>query len=152
MGALVFSQAWAEAWSDEINTSEGYREAGARWLGPVGFLMEVDETVGVLEPQKVVLDLAQGRCIGARAGEAADLTAAAFVFAAPGRVWRRMLDEQFPPLYAVMTGKLRLVRGKLADLLPHTRGADELVAAARRLDAEFPPGWDSSPMPTGPPL
>ena len=43
---------------------------------------------------------------------------------------------------ALMRGKLKLEKGNLGSLLPHTSAAKELVVAAREIETDFPEGWN----------
>jgi putative sterol carrier protein len=69
------------------------------------------------------------------------VAAASYVVAAAPAVWREVLEGRIEPLFAVMSGKLKLVRGSIARLLPYVTAARELLAAARRVPTEFPGAW-----------
>ena len=51
---------------------------------------------------------------------------------------RQVLTGQTPPLMAIMTGKLRLTKGSIMELLPYVAAAKELVLAAATVESTFP--------------
>ena len=135
MPVPVFSDSWAVACAVVLNQNLAYREAAARWEGALLLHMIVDDGSG--ESRRVFLDLWHGECRLARAGSAGDEEAARYVLAGGELAWRQVLTGQTPPLMAIMTGKLRLAKGSIIDLLPYINAAKELVAAAA-IEAEFP--------------
>jgi hypothetical protein len=54
-----------------------------------------------------------------------------------------VLAGDIDPLFAIMGGRLQLRSGSLAGLMPHARGAKELVACAREVPTRFPEGWET---------
>jgi len=136
--AEVFSAAWGAAWRDEINQSRGYRRAGARWDDTVVFVMSPSPFADGVAERGVLLDLSLGHCRDARAASNGDLAAASFVIAADPDTWRRVLAGKLDIIMAIMQKRFTLRRGTMAELLPHASAAHELLAAARRVKAEFP--------------
>jgi putative sterol carrier protein len=104
--------------------------------------MTADPAEGVESDRAVWLDLFRGACQGARVATAEDLATAAFVIRGTPAVWRRMLEGNGDPLLALVSGKLKLVRGRLTQLMPYARAAQELVITARGQAARLPPGWE----------
>jgi len=125
-----------------LNESEGYREAGAGWVGPIVLTLDEDPARGVPEGRSVRLDLAGGSCRGAQATSNGDAVGEATVIAGSPVTWSRVLRGDVDPLFALMSGKLQLRSGSLAALMPHARSAKELVATARTVPTRFPDGWD----------
>jgi putative sterol carrier protein len=132
----VFSDDWATACADVINQSSAYRAAAATWEGALVLLMTPDRLPG--EERRVFLDLWHGDCRLARAAGLEDEASARYVLAGSESAWRLVLTGKVAPLLAIMTGKLRLAKGSLAELIPYTGAAKELVAAASAIDAVFP--------------
>lgn len=137
----VFTAPWAEAWCAELNASEPYRKAAARWEGALVLVMTENPAMGVGKTRRLFLDLHHGSCRGARAATTDDAGSAPFVLEAPPAVWKRVLEGGLDPLLGLMTGKVRLARGSLAKLTPQVQAAKELVRSAGRLPTSFPPGW-----------
>jgi len=128
------SSEWTEGLVREINASDTYRRAGARWEGGVGLVVRGH---GEVAPAGVALDLAGGVC---RNGES-------FVGNAPEEMrlvlegeletWKDLLGGRIEPVSAVLRGKLRLTRGSLSELLPQAEAAKHLLLAARNLETAF---------------
>ena len=138
MPLLVFSDAWASACAEVINRSAAYRAAAATWEGAILLLMTPDKNAG--DERRVFLDLWHGDCRSARAASAADESTARYVLAGTESSWRLVLTGKIAPLLAIMTGKLKLAKGSIAELIPYTTAAKELVNAAAAIDATFPGG------------
>jgi putative sterol carrier protein len=130
----AFTDEWAQAWCRALNASPAYRTAAAVWEGAVGLLM----TRPGGERRAVLLDLWHGECRGARVVAPAELETARYVLEAPADTWREMLALRASPLVALMSGKLRLTRGNIAELLPYVNAAKELVTTATDIAAVFP--------------
>lgn len=132
---IAFTDAWATAWAEHLNASAAYREAAATWEG--GVVLEVAEGAG--EPEAAVyLDLWHGACRAGRVATAADHEAARYVLRGSRAAWQQVLAGKSQPIMAVMTGKLRLVRGDLAGLLPYAGAAKELLSTASAFETTFP--------------
>lgn len=138
----LFSSPWADAFGRRLDDNPRYRELAADWDGAVALAVEADADLGVPEDLTILLDLQGGRCRGARVVSSAP--DAAFVLTGPAAVWRRVLDQGLDPIFALMTGKLRLAKGSMAGLLPFAGAAKEIVATARALDAQPPTGWETA--------
>lgn len=132
----VFSGAWAAACADLLSRSTAYRAAATTWEGAILLLMLPDD--GTREERRVFLDLWHGDCRSARAAERSDEAFARYVLAGTESAWRLVLTGRAAPLLAIMTGKLKLTKGSLAELVPFAVAARELVAAAAAIDASFP--------------
>jgi putative sterol carrier protein len=139
--AELFGDEWARVFREEIAASEGYARAAKGWEGAMVFSLIADEAMGVLAERGVYLDLWHGVCRAARAASREDLDGASYVVAAAAAVWREVLEGRLEPLLGVMSGRLKLVRGSFARLLPYVTAAKELLAAAQRVPTEFPEGW-----------
>ena len=127
MDEYVFSDDWARAWQAEINANEVYREAAATWEDPVAFAVEGDGG------RAVFVDLWHGECREARSALAGDLDRAPYVISGDAGSWVDVLDGTLEPLNALVTGRLRLVKGSIGALAFHIRSARELVSSARRV-------------------
>jgi putative sterol carrier protein len=138
MSLPIFSDAWATACADQINRNVAYRAAATTWEGAILLLMMPDKGTG--DERRVFLDLWHGDCRLARAASQADESEARYVLAGTESSWRMVLTGKVAPLLAIITGKLKLTKGSLAELLPYTGAAKELVSAAAAIDATFPSG------------
>jgi putative sterol carrier protein len=134
----LFSEGWAKAMQDEINHSEAYRSASTRWTaGSLAFVMEAAPDHGFDAPRGVWFDLYRGICRSARAlaGQEA-MREAAFVIQGSYPAWMDVLSGSGAPLTMLTSGRLKLKKGALFGLLPHTRSAAELVHCAQRVPWE----------------
>jgi len=135
----LFTAPWAAAVCRELTASEIYRKAAATWEGAMGFELAQD---GAHAPGRaVVLELWHGECQGAREASPEELATLPFLIQGSPAAWHAVLVAGTDPIFALMSGKLRLARGSLSALIPYARAAQELVAAARRAPASLPPGW-----------
>ncbi|MFH1177856.1 MAG: Fis family transcriptional regulator [Acidobacteriota bacterium] len=137
MALAVFSQEWAEEWRERINSSRGFRRAGARWQDTVAFVMTAGESEATGSERTVFLDLANGECRAARAARPADLAGASFVAVSDPATWRAVLTGELDLVMAIMRGKFSLRRGTLAALLPHASAANELLDTAQLVETKF---------------
>jgi putative sterol carrier protein len=118
-----------------LNQREGYRAAAATWEGAILLVMLGD---GAGQERRVFLDLWHGDCRDARAAGPEDEAAARYVLTGTVAAWQQVLTSAVAPLVAIMTGKLRLSKGSLVELIPYVNAAKELVAAAALVQATFP--------------
>lgn len=134
----LFSERWAKAVQDEINHSDAYRNASTRWTaGSLAFIMEVSPDQGFDIPAAVWFDLYRGVCRSACALSAAEaLREASFVIQGTYPAWIEVLSGKSAPLVMLTNGRLKLKKGALLSLLPHTRSAAELVHCAQHVSWE----------------
>src|SRR5581483_2758363 len=60
MAYRAFSDEWAEAYRNEINSSEAYRQAGKGWRWKVGLVVEAEPDKNWPEAKGLVMDLFEG--------------------------------------------------------------------------------------------
>ncbi len=133
----VFSDLWARGWGEALATSEPYRKAAAAWEGSILFQMDADPSLGIPEERRIFLDLWHGDCRAARGATAADIEGADYIIRGKAAAWRRILDGKLEPMWALMSGKLRLARGSMARVVPFVKASKELLAAAQALPTSF---------------
>jgi putative sterol carrier protein len=141
MAAEIFTDDWADLWTESINANQDYRKAAKRWEGAIGLVMSPDPGMGIPEARIVIADLWHGECRGARAATPDELDDAPYSIEASPEVWKGVLAGETDPIVGLMGGKLKLVKGKLFKLLPYAKAAKELVASAIDVDTSFPDGW-----------
>lgn len=134
----VFTPDWVDAWAAELRASEAYRKAASTWEGSVVLEMTADSTMGLDEERKVFLDLWHGDCRDARLATEEDHAAAKIVLRATPEEWKRILEGKVEPLLSLMSGKLKLARGQLSDLMPYVEASRQLVVSATRVGSHFP--------------
>lgn len=139
MSIEVFTEEWGRACCRQLGASEEYRRAAGEWEHPVVLVMERDPALGVEEERALYFDLYRGECRGARTATEADLAEAPYVMRATPAAWRHVLAREVDPVTALMRGSLRLARGNLMAMARYAGAAKELVNAAARVEAEYPP-------------
>ena len=120
----LFSHAWQKALETALQSSVEYRNAARTWEGAL--ILTVGDVV------RLYLDLHHGDCREIR--EAASEDECRFELAAPREIWLDLLKNGKDPLYLVMRGKLQLVQGFKAQLLPYSKAAKLMLAAAQDLE------------------
>jgi putative sterol carrier protein len=124
----LFTETGAQRWGEQLQRSEEYRKSAATWEGGLILTLKAPQEQG--GDKAVFLDLWHGDCRQARLATEADREAAAFHIAAGFETWIQVLEGTIAPLNAIMRGKLKLEKGKLAALLPYAQAAKALVLAA----------------------
>ncbi|HVT61621.1 MAG TPA: SCP2 sterol-binding domain-containing protein [Thermoanaerobaculia bacterium] len=138
MARELFTLEWALAWRDQIGANGAYQAAARTWKWPLVLVMKADPGLGLPDERSIYLDLFQGECREARVATAADLEQAPFLLSADPRTWKQVLERRLEPIPGLMRGKLKLVKGSLAVLLPYVLAAKELVESATRIDTSYP--------------
>lgn len=132
----VFSNDWARACAHLLNSQDGYRAAAAGWEATI--VLTMSGLSGEENERRVFLDLHRGECREARAGTAEDEAAAKYVLSGSATAWQQVLMGTLAPLFAIMSGKLKITKGSLMELMPYVNAAKELVSAAALVPASFP--------------
>jgi len=140
MPAEIFTEEWARSWCREVHASEGFRRAAAGWEGSIVAVLEADPQGGIPADRQVFLELSGEGCRTGRPAAPADLESAVFVFSAPAGVWRSVLAGETEPVWALMSGAIRLAKGSVPQLTPFAGAARALFEAARGLPAARPAG------------
>ena len=128
----LFSQRWVDAWKDRINSSKSYARAAGDWSGSLGMLIDSDSNGD--DAPAILLELGDGGCSSARRVEPGGLESADYLLTAPEPTWMKLLDEGRDPVWALMSGKLKLTRGSMTGLMAFAGGAKELLGAARDIE------------------
>ena len=131
----VFTDSWTTRFREEINRSDSFRTHGASWEAPIALEMSFR---GSAKPRRVVLRLHRGTCEEAHCtspdgDEDLELVIRTYVAG-----WQRILAGRMDPIWGIVSGRLKLVRGSLSDLIPFALAAKALVESAALIDAEFP--------------
>jgi putative sterol carrier protein len=144
MARELFTLEWALAWREQILANSAYQAAAHSWRWPLVLIMRADPELGLPTERSIYLDLYQGECREARMATADDIAQAPFMLSADPRTWKQVLERRLEPLAGVMRGRLQLVKGSFAALLPYVRAAMELVESATRIDTSYPGELDAA--------
>lgn len=131
------SEEWIEQFKNQINASEEYRQSAAEWeAGPVCFVINADERLGLPKKYYLWLDLHRGECRQARPVTAEEAERASFLISADYDRWKELLTGGLDGVQALMMGKIK-VRGDLMTLIRFTKAANDLITCAARVPTKF---------------
>jgi putative sterol carrier protein len=130
---------FAAAWARELAASPWFATNAATWTrGPVSLTLDDDGATFHLR-----LDVHEGNVLALGPCTATEAHAARYRLKAPRATWARVLQGELDPMKAILAGDLHLT-GRLGDLAPYVRAAQELARAARAavktLDTNAPGG------------
>ncbi len=129
------TEEWVKAVSQEVNTSQAYKDAAKNWEGDMYFIVEPKEEF----KEKIVMyfDLWHGEC--RQAGVIADESekTPAYRFWAPYSIWKKILLGELDSVQAMMSGKLNL-KGDMGQIMKMPNAAVEFTNCMIRIDTEFP--------------
>lgn len=140
MAVEVFTDDWAQAWKNALNSSAAYRAQAETWEWPLVLVMEADPDEHVPETRGVYVALYHGQCLEARMATAADLQEAPYVISADPYTWREVMEGTLEAISGIMRGRLVLTRGNMVVLARYVGAASELVHAAAGIESVFPGG------------
>ncbi|MCA9971356.1 MAG: SCP2 sterol-binding domain-containing protein [Anaerolineales bacterium] len=129
------SDEWIKALCVELNQSQAYRQAAAKWEGDLIFVIE--KGGGLDQDHFLYLDLWHGECRGARALAGESDANAEFTLGAPLATWKRVISGQLDPIRA-LTGRQLKLKGNLLKIIKTPKAAIELVNCSKELDTAWP--------------
>jgi putative sterol carrier protein len=135
MAILFATDEWAKELQIELNNSESYGKAAAKWEGDFYFVIEKGE--GVPEDIYMYLDLWHGKARDAYLVEDPSSMSPAFILRAPLDIWKGVLDKKIDPIRGIMTRQLQL-KGNMMKIMKAPKAATELVACAASVDTAWP--------------
>jgi putative sterol carrier protein len=133
----AFSPEFAEAFKDEINKSDVYRQAGKGWKWTVGLVVEAEPDKNVPEAKGILMDLFDGQARDIKMVDPDEAKKCDFVISAPYSRWKQVMRKELDPTKGMMQGKLKL-KGDLPTIVRYTRASQEMTEATTRIDVEFP--------------
>ncbi len=133
----AFTPEFADAFKDELNRSQVYKQAGKGWKWTVGLVVEAEPDKNVPEDKGLVLDLFDGEARDVKATGADEARACNFVITAPYSRWKQVMRKELDPTRAMLQGKLKL-KGDLPTIVRYTKASQEMTECTTRLDVEFP--------------
>ncbi len=137
MAFKAFSDEWAQAYKDEINKSEAYRQAGKGWKWKVGLVVEAEPDKNWPEAKGLVMDLYEGEARAVKVTSAEEAKACDFAITASYTRWKEVATEKLDATRGMLQGKLKL-KGDLPTVVRYTRASQELTKATTRVPVEWP--------------
>lgn len=124
------SQAWADAFKNEINGSGAYASAAKNWEGDFFFIIDGATQSGLY------VDLWHGVCRGI--DYVTDFSGHTPEFKISGTYdkWQRVIEGKQDPVQALVTRTLKL-DGNLVKIMKNVKAAQELVRCATKVETEF---------------
>ncbi|HFD40799.1 MAG TPA: hypothetical protein ENJ31_13230 [Anaerolineae bacterium] len=129
------SDEWIKAMMEEVNKSEAYRKAAAKWEGDFYFIAEPGP--GLPEPVALYIDLWHGEARSARQVDDMSEENPEFIIRAPVNTWRKVIEKKLDPIQGMITGRLKL-KGTMSKIMRFPKAAAELVNCATKVPTEFP--------------
>lgn len=130
------SPLWAARLCEALNASDEYRRAASDWEGDVLLVATgVPRELGVGSRGAARLRLSRGRCLDAELLDEGSLQGveARYVFEAELSTWIAIFEGRLKPVPALALGKVKLRRGRLAELLKYADAATVMLEVARSL-------------------
>jgi putative sterol carrier protein len=136
--ALTFpSVEWIEEFKKQINSSEGYKKAGATWTaGVVALVISAKPEIGINEDFGMWLDLHQGVCREAKKVGLEEAQKAPFCIIGDYTRWKQVIKKELEPVKGMMQGKLKL-KGDLPMVVRYIKASQELVECTTRIETKF---------------
>jgi putative sterol carrier protein len=137
MTYAAFSPEWAQAFKDEINNSDAYRQAAKGWKWTVGLVVEAEPDRSFPESKGLVMDLFDGGARDVRVGTADEARACDFSISAPYSRWKQVATKELDATRGMLQGKLKL-KGSLPTIVRYTKASQELTNCTTRVPVAWP--------------
>ena len=133
----AFSTEWAQAFKDEVNRSDAYRQAAKGWKWKVGLVVEAEPDHNFPKSKGIVMDLFEGEARDVRVGGADEAGACDFVITAPYSRWKQVALKELDATRGMLQGKLKL-KGDLPTVVRYAKASQELTEATTRVPVRWP--------------
>lgn len=122
------SQAWADQFMQEINTSDAYASAAKTWEGDIFLVIE--------ESGALYVDLWHGKCRSALYTTDLSSQKPEFKISANMEKWKKVLAGKLDPVQGMITRQIKL-DGNLVKIMKNVKAAQELVRCATYVETEY---------------
>ena len=139
MAYPAYSPEWAQAFKDEINSSQKYKQAAAGWEGSVGLVVLAEPDKNVPDDQGIYLDLWHGEARDVKIVSRQEAEGADYTITGSYSRWKKVATKEMDAIKGIMLGQLKL-RGNFPTLVRYTKASQELTECTARLDVEWPDG------------
>ncbi|MEW6440901.1 MAG: SCP2 sterol-binding domain-containing protein [bacterium] len=137
MSALYPSDEWIKGLQAVCRADDGFRSSCGDFMGK--FVFQIETEPGKLErPAYLFLWVDQGDAKEAKAMTSLDEEPdAEYVITGKYSVWKGVVQGKLDPLRAIMTRKLKLVKGSQFTILKQAKFAMRMISNATRVDTVF---------------
>jgi putative sterol carrier protein len=137
MAVDAFSPEWAQAFKDEINKSDVYRQAGKGWQWTVGLVVEAEPDHRFPDAKGIVMDLYEGEARDIHVGTPEEAQACDFVITAPYSRWKQVAQKELDATRGMLQGKLKL-KGDLPKIVRYQKASQEMTECTTRVAVNWP--------------
>jgi len=126
---------WAEQFCRLINDSDEYLKAAKGWVWPIIFVVKniPDSVSPDADSVGLYVDLDNGRCKGVRLVRDLDSEDAPFIIEGDYQNWMDIIVNGVDPVKALVTRRIRLVKGNFSTILRYPKAAITLVKLAQEV-------------------
>jgi len=133
----AYSDEWAQAYKDEINKSQVYKQAAAGWEGTVGLVVLAEPDKNVPDDRGVYMDLWHGEARDIKVVSREDAEKADFVITGPYSRWKAVAKKELDATKGIMLGQLKL-KGDFPTLVRYTKASQEMTECTTRVPVNWP--------------
>ena len=126
---------WIKSLQVDLNRSEPYAKAAARWEGDFYFIVTPEGSM--TEPVIYYMDLWHGKCRDAYLVTAENEKEPVFRMTAPLGVWEKVVTKKLDVIQGLLTRQIKL-KGNMAMIMRNVKAAQELVECCTHIETEFP--------------
>jgi len=132
-----YSDEWAQAYKDEINSSPVYKQAAAGWEGTVGLVVLAEPDKNVPEDRGIFMDLWHGEARDIKIVSRDEAEQAQFVITGPYSRWKAVAKKELDATKGIMLGQLKL-KGDFPTLVRYTKASQEMTECTTRVPVNWP--------------
>jgi len=137
MAYQAYSPEWAEAFKEEINKSQVYRQAAAGWEGTVGLVVLAEPDKNMPDDLGVYMDLWHGEARDIKVVSRDEAEKCDFVITGPYSRWKQVAKKELDATKGIMLGQLKL-RGDFPTLVRYTKASQEMTECTTRVVVTWP--------------
>jgi putative sterol carrier protein len=133
----AYSDEWAQAYKDEINKSQVYKQAAAGWEGTVGLVVLAEPDKNVPDDRGIYMDLWHGEARDIKVVSRDEAEQADFVITGPYSRWKQVAKKELDATKGIMLGQLKL-KGDFPTLVRYTKASQEMTECTTRVPVNWP--------------
>jgi putative sterol carrier protein len=136
MGFAYPSLAWIKELERICNTDSSFKDAASDFVGKMVLHIEADDKLG--KDVCLFIDVGDGRIKeSAEYASIQDRPDADYILSAKYTQWKQVISGQLEPLRAIMTRKMKLVKGSQLKILKYVQFTLKMMANSMAVDSSF---------------